>query len=113
MAIAHLIRLIGSFASDRLSYSRYRRLKLERLDCIFESLPGEAWLEVLRERILVCERLSLFRERYPAPGCVVSCRPRVFRVMTQANVDLERIKTRFSVMSWKLGPNSSPEKEAT
>ena len=106
IAMAHLIRLIGSFASDRLSYSRYRRLKLEKLDRIFNAAPGEAWLEVLKYFAKEFWYVNGFRslEKDVRLAVVWSHADRIFRVMAQAGVDLEWIKTRFNGMSWKLTP---------
>jgi len=106
IAIAHLIKLIGSFASDRLSYSRYRRLKLEKLDRIFDATSGEAWLEVLKYFAKEFWYVNGFRslEKDVRLAVVWSHADRIFRVMAQARVDLEWIKTRFSGMSWKLTP---------
>lgn len=106
IATAHLIRLIGSFASDRPSYSRYRRLKLEKLDRVFDAIPGEAWLEVLKYFAREFWYVNGFRslERDIRLAVVWSHADSTFRVMAQAGVDLAWMKTSFSAMSWKLSP---------
>jgi hypothetical protein len=106
IATAHLIRLIGSFASDRPSYSRYRRSKLEKLDRVFDSIPGEAWLEVLKYFAREFWYVNGFRslEKDIRLAVVWSHADGIFRVMAQAGVDLAWIKTSFSAMSWKLSP---------
>jgi hypothetical protein len=105
-ATAHLIRLIGSFASDRPSYSRYRRLKLEKLDRVFDAIPGGAWLEVLKYFAREFWYVNGFRslEKDIRLAVVWSHADSIFRVMAQAGVDLAWIKTSFSAMSWKLTP---------
>jgi tetratricopeptide (TPR) repeat protein len=106
IATAHLIRLIGSFASDRPSYSRYRRLKLEKLDRVFDAISGEAWLEVLKYFAREFWYVNGFRslEKDIRLAVVWSHADSIFRVMAQAGVDLAWIKTSFSAMSWKLTP---------
>jgi len=106
IAAAHLLRLLGAFASDRPSYSRYRRLKLRKLDRMFDEVPGGGWLEVLKYFAREFWYVNAFRslEKDIRLAVVWSHADRVFRVMAQAGVDLGWIKTRFSQMSWKLTP---------
>jgi hypothetical protein len=106
IATVHLLKLTGAFASDRPSYPRYRRLKLRRLDRVFDEVPGGAWIEVLKYFARVLWYVNGFRslEKDIRLAVVWSHADRVFRVMARAGVDLEWIKARFSEMSWKLTP---------
>jgi hypothetical protein len=106
IATAHSLRLIGAFASDRPGYARYRRLKLRKLDRMFDEVPGGAWLEVLKYFAREFWYVNGFRslEKDIRLAVLWSHADRVFRVMAQAGVDLAWIKARFSQMSWKLTP---------
>ena len=104
IATAHVTRLIGAFAADSPSYPRFRRMKVRVLGCVFDDVPGNAWLEVLkffsREFWYVNGFRSLRKDVRLA--IVWTHADRVFRIMARVGADLAWVRTRFSEMSWKL-----------
>jgi hypothetical protein len=106
IATAHLVRLIGAFAADSLSYPRFRRMKLRKLGCVFDDIPGGAWLEVLKFFAREFWYVKGFRslDKDVRLAIVWAHADRVFRIMARVGADLAWVKTWFSEMSWKLTP---------
>jgi hypothetical protein len=79
-------------------------MKVRVLGCVFDDVPGNAWLEVLkffsREFWYVNGFRSLRKDVRLA--IVWTHADRVFRIMARVGADLAWVRTRFSEMSWKL-----------